>query len=83
MKKWYLFYTQGEEKIQQQVGVELQRIENQYVAKLHQGGGEFTPEKLHQVGGDFPLPFALVPWRHHVKINRTFSLSQMSKAKLL
>lgn len=27
-----------------------------------------TIEKLHQLGGEFPLPFALVPWRHHVEI---------------
>ena len=35
---------------------------------LHQVGAELSSEKLHQVGGDFPLPFALVPWRHHVEI---------------
>lgn len=23
---------------------------------------------MHQVGAEFPLPFALVPWRHHVEI---------------
>lgn len=56
MKRWYLFYTQGDDTILQQVGAELQRIEEQY--KL----------KLYQVGKDFPLPFALVPWRHHIEI---------------
>ena len=35
---------------------------------LHQVGAELSSEKLHQVGGEFPLPFALVPWRHHVEI---------------
>lgn len=69
MKKWYLFYTNGdaEEKLQR-AGGELQRIENQHTAKLHKLGAELTPEKLHQVGGEFPLPFALIPWRHHVEI---------------
>ena len=56
MKRWYLFYTQGDDTILQQVGAELQRIEEQY--KL----------KLYQTGKDFPLPFALVPWRHHIEI---------------
>lgn len=68
MKKWYLFYTQGEEEILHQASAELQMLEKHYVAKLHQVGGEFSSEKLHQVGGEFPLPFALVPWRHHVEI---------------
>ena len=57
MKQWYLFYTQGEEEIMHQVGAELQRIENQYLAKMHQVGAELSSEKLHQVGGEFPLFF--------------------------
>ena len=68
MKKWYLFYTQGGEEILHQAGAVLQMIENQHTAKLHQVGGELISEKLQQVGGEFPLPFALVPWRHHVEI---------------
>ena len=68
MKKWYLFYTQGEEEILHQASAELQMLEKYHVAKLHQVGGEFSSEKLHQVGGEFPLPFALIPWRHHVEI---------------
>ena len=68
MKKWYLFYTQGEEEILHQAGAVLQMLEKHHVAKLHQVGGEFSSEKLHQAGGEFPLPFALVPWRHHVEI---------------
>ena len=69
MKKWYLFYTDGnsEGKLQRAVG-ELQKVENQYITKLHQVGAELSNDKLHQVGGEFPLPFALVPWRHHVEI---------------
>ena len=69
MKKWYLFYTDddSEGKLQRAVG-ELQKVENQYITKLHQAGAELSNDKLHQVGGEFPLPFALVPWRHHVEI---------------
>jgi predicted nuclease of restriction endonuclease-like (RecB) superfamily len=68
MKQWYLFYTQGGDTILKQLGAELQRIENQYTTKMHQVGAELNSEKLHQVSGEFPLPFALVPWRHHVEI---------------
>ena len=68
MKQWYLFYTQGGDTILKQLGAELQRIENQYTTKMHQVGAELNSEKLYQVGGEFPLPFALVPWRHHVEI---------------
>ena len=57
MKQWYLFYTQREEEILHQAGAELQRIENQYVTKMHQIGAELSSEKLHQVGGEFPLFF--------------------------
>ena len=81
MKKWYLFYTENAttEKLQQLVG-ELQIADSKMVKKLdqvgqvfmgeklHQVGGVSTSEKVHQVGGEFPLPFALVPWRHHVEI---------------
>ena len=35
---------------------------------MHQIGAELDEEKLHQTGGEFPLPFALVPWRHHIEI---------------
>lgn len=51
-----------------QVGKEIQSIENQRSIKMHQHGAELDEEKLHQTGGEFPLPFALVPWRHHVEI---------------
>jgi hypothetical protein len=68
MKQWYLFYTQGGEAILHQAGSVLQRIGNQYVTKMHQAGAELSTEKLNQVDGEFPLPFALVPWRHHVEI---------------
>ena len=56
MKQWFLFYTSSDPAILNQFGAELQNIESQYSIKLHQAGAEF------------PLPFALVPWRHHVEI---------------
>ena len=61
MKQWYLFYSQEDTKLQQLVG-EIG------IEKLHQAGGETKNLKLHQFGGEFPAPFALVPWRHHVEI---------------
>ena len=51
-----------------QVGKEMQSTVNQYSIKMHQLGVELDEEKLHQSGGEFPLPFALIPWRHHVEI---------------
>lgn len=69
MKKWYLFYVQNDETLfLHQVGAEMQSIVNQHSIKMHQAGAEFENEKLHQPDGEFPLPFALVPWRHHVEI---------------
>ncbi len=68
MKRWYLFYTQGDAQILQQVGKELQLLENQHKTKLYQVGKELEGEKLYQDGKEFPLPFALVPWRHHIEI---------------
>ena len=68
MKQWYLFYTKGDSNFLHQVGAELQLLENKNVAKLHQLGGEFYGENLQQDFGEFPMPFALVPWRHHVEI---------------
>lgn len=68
MKRWYLFYTQGDSQLLQQAVAELQIIENQFKPKLYQAGAEFRKEKLYQVGKEFPLPFALVPWRHHIEI---------------
>ena len=68
MKQWYLFYAQGGDTILHQAGAELQKMENQYTTKMHQVGAELNSEKLQQIGGEFPMPFALVPWRHHVEI---------------
>lgn len=68
MKQWYLFYTNSNSEILHQVGSEIQMLENQYSIKLHQLGAELDDVKLYQSGEEFPLPFALVPWRHHVEI---------------
>jgi len=68
MKRWYLFYTQGDSQLLQQAVAELQIIENQFKPKLYQVGKELSKEKLYQAGKEFPLPFALVPWRHHIEI---------------
>lgn len=68
MKRWYLFYTQGDAQILQQVDKELQLLENQHKTKLYHVGKELEGEKLYQDGKEFPLPFALVPWRHHIEI---------------
>mgnify|MGYP002511905893 CR=1 FL=1 len=63
MKQWYLFYAQGGDTILHQAGAELQKNEYQYTTKKHQVGAELNSVKLQQIGGEFPMPFALVPWR--------------------
>ncbi len=81
MKKWYVFYTDpdSQQKLQQVVGelyspanqmlVKLQQVVGEIEStKLQQIGAEMEIKKLHQTGGEFPLPFALVPWGHHVEI---------------
>ena len=39
----------------------------QAVRELYQPTNQ-APTKLQQVVGEFPLPFALVPWGHHIAI---------------
>lgn len=69
MKQWYLFYyTEDDSSFLHRLGAEIQKLENQYSAKLYQLGRELQDEKMHQLGAEFPSPFALVPWRHHVEI---------------
>ena len=62
MIKWlcdytYIFYTDpdSQQKLQQAV------------RELYQPTTQ-APTKLQQVVGEFPLPFALVPWGHHIAI---------------
>ena len=69
MKKWYLFYSSAEtsEKLHQ-LGREIGDGKLlQPVKELKYTGNEQT-QKLYQTGREFPAPFALVPWRHHVEI---------------
>lgn len=67
-KKLYQVGKELSGEILYQVGKESQDTGNQDNIKTHQAGAEFDNEKLHQVGGEFPLLFALVPWRHHIEI---------------
>lgn len=68
MKRWYLFYTQEDSAILHQFYAGLQNFDNINRTKLYQVGKELSKEKLYQAGGEFPSPFALVPWRHHIEI---------------
>ena len=65
MKQWYLFYTENMEKLKQLVSEMLPPAE--YEDKLQQIDDKGT-EKLKQPVSEFPLPFACVPWGHHVRI---------------
>lgn len=67
MKQWYLFYTEKSGKLKQAVSELLPK--KNYDKKLLQVGRDFSEEeKLKQVVSEFPLPFACVPWGHHVRI---------------
>ena len=65
MKQWYLFYTENMDKLKQLVSEMLPSDE--YEKKLQQIDDDGT-EKLKQPVSEFPLPFACVPWGHHVRI---------------
>ena len=69
MKRWYSFYTTNvNPKILQQFSDNVQHSNQQTVSKLYQVGKEIREKILYQDGKEFPLPFALVPWRHHIEI---------------
>ena len=69
MKRWYSFYTTNvNPKILQQFVDNVQHSNQQAVSKLYQVGKEIQEKILYQDGKEFPLPFALVPWRHHIEI---------------
>ena len=69
MKRWYLFYTsEANLEFVKRTVSQMQRLDNQFSTKLYQAGKELIDEKLYQAGKEFPLPFALVPWRHHIEI---------------
>ena len=63
MKQWYLFYAENMEKLKQLVSVML--LDDNYDNKIRQITDE---EQLKQSVSEFPLPFACVPWGHHVRI---------------
>jgi hypothetical protein len=63
MKQWYSFYSPENDVILHQIDTELQKLVNQHKRKLHQLGAEMESEKVQQTFAEFPLPFALVPWR--------------------
>ena len=69
MKRWYSFYTTNvNPKILQQFADNVQHSSQQAVSKLYQVGKEIQEKILYQDGKEFPMPFALVPWRHHIEI---------------
>lgn len=69
MKRWYSFYTTNvNPKILQRFADNVQHSNQQTVSKLYQVGKEIREKILYQDGKEFPLPFALVPWRHHIEI---------------
>ncbi len=63
MKQWYLFYAENPEKLKQLVSVMLPDDSLDKKIKQIEDG-----EKLKQTVSEFPLPFACVPWGHHVRI---------------
>lgn len=63
MKQWYMFYAENPEKLKQLVSVMLPDDSHDKIIKQIEDG-----EKLKQSVSEFPLPFACVPWGHHVRI---------------
>ena len=63
MKQWYLFYAENTEKLKQLVSVMLP--DENYDNKSRQIADEVI---LKQPVSEYPLPFACVPWGHHVRI---------------
>lgn len=71
MKQWYLFYSSPEacEKLYQ-LGRELayRKLLQPVREILQQPVAEMENEKLQQVVREFPSPFGLIPWGHHIAI---------------
>lgn len=71
MKKWYAFYSQDAQKVQQLVGL-FEKSAAFSNIKLQQLGAEIAEdsEKVQHLAGEllFPPFFAYVPWGHHVEI---------------
>lgn len=68
MKKWYLFYEDMGEKLQQLVGELETSVRNSELRLLQTGTA--VGEKLQQPVGEIPFPaiFGYVPWGHHIMI---------------
>lgn len=62
MKKWFLFYSSGTEKLHQ-LGGEMHFFDGELQRPTVQDN-----TILHQVGAELPYLLSLVPWRHHVEI---------------
>ena len=71
MKKWYLFYADSDARGKlYQLGRELSNTKLYRLGreKQKQSVTEIQDDKLQRPVAEFPLVFALVPWRHHVEI---------------
>ena len=67
MKQWYLFYTEESGKLKQPVSELL--ASDAYGTKLQLADANMSNGgKLKQAVSEFPLPFACVPWGHHIRI---------------
>ena len=67
MKQWYLFYTEESGKLKQAVSELLPS--DAYGTKLQLADANMSGQgKLKQAVSEFPLPFACIPWGHHIRI---------------
>ena len=67
MKQWYLFYTEESGKLKQAVSEFLSSDINDKRLRLADTNMSESG-KLKQAVSEFPLPFACVPWGHHIRI---------------
>lgn len=70
MKKWYTFYSQDIQKLQQVVAV-FEKSSSVSNTKLQQLGAEISEDLEKKQPSEelaFPSLFAYVPWGHHVEI---------------
>lgn len=65
MKQWYLFYNEDSTKLKQLVSEMLPSGNNE--REFPQMNDDWS-ENMKQLVSEFPLPFAFVPWGHHVRI---------------
>ncbi len=67
MKQWYLFYTDEEGKLKQPVSEIYSTYDTDKTLNQISGNNNETLI-LKQSVSEFPMPFAYVPWGHHVRI---------------